>query len=73
MIVSNAAREGKLVEHILDMEKVNGKELRDIFEGVHTLFNCLCSTECKAGAKERFIQIDMNIPVRLHRLLERTE
>ena len=64
VIVSNAAQEGKLVEHILDMEKVSDEELRNIFEGVHTFFNCLGSTRSRAGSKERFIQIDMNIPVR---------
>ena len=64
VIVSNAAKEGKLVEHIVDLETVSGEELRDIFEGVYTFFNCLGSTRSKAGSKERFIQIDMEIPVR---------
>ena len=64
VIVSNAAQEGKLVEHIVDLEKVSEEELRHMFEGVHTFFNCFGSTRSKAGSKERFVQIDMNIPVR---------
>ncbi|KAI6659788.1 Oxidoreductase HTATIP2-like [Oopsacas minuta] len=68
VILSNAIQEGKLVEHIVDLEAVSDGELRGIFEGAHTFYNCLGSTRSKAGSKERFIQIDTDIPVRFARV-----
>ena len=67
MVVANALKQGKLVEHITDMEAVSNDELRGIFRGVHTFYNCFGCALGKAVSKERFVQIDVDIPVRYHR------
>ena len=66
--VLNAPKEGRLIEHVVDLEEISDEKLRGIFEGAHTYFNCLGTTKKIAGSKERFIQIDMDIPLRFARI-----
>ena len=64
MVVASALKQGKLVEHITDMEAVSDEELRDIFRDVHTFYNCFGCALGNVVSRERFVQIDMDIPVR---------
>ena len=64
MVVTSALKQGKLVEHITDMEAVSDEKLRDIFRGVHTFYNCFGCALGNDVSRERFVQIDMDIPVR---------
>ena len=67
-LISSALKNGKLVEHITDMEAVSDEDLKKIFEGVHAFYNCFGSTRSKAGSAARFTQLDMDIPVRFARI-----
>ena len=67
-VVSSALKNGKLAEHITNMETVSDEDLKKVFEGVHTFYNCFGSTRSKAGSAARFTQLDMDIPVRFARI-----
>ena len=67
-MITSALKTGKLVEHITDMEAMSDEDLKKIFDGVHTFYNCFGSTRSKAGSAARFTQLDMDIPVRFARI-----
>ena len=66
--VLNAAKDGRLVEHVVDLQGVSDERLREIFECAHSFFSCMGSSTGAAGSKERFIQIEMETPLRFARI-----
>ncbi|XP_064391120.1 uncharacterized protein LOC135338955 [Halichondria panicea] len=63
--VSQEESEGRLVQHVQDLDEVTGEKVKELCTGSHVFFNCLGSTRAKAGSADAFRHIDLEIPVQL--------